>query len=862
MADPLSVAGSAVGIISLGIQVAQSLFDYYNAVKSQHSDVAHTIRKLDSLLEILGSLQHRIDGRRFRADEQDAVRKIESLINESEECIQELQDEAEKFKQCPVGTIQSAVRTTARRVAYPFRRSTLEKLDEDVDDIVDRLKLALQLLQQEVTGRVQDDVEDIKALLKLVKSSQDSSGIQQWLNAPDATTNFNEACAKRQPQTGLWLVKGQRFTDWVTSHRSFLWLRGFAGCGKSVLCSTAIQHTYRHRRSNPQIGIAFFFFTFNDEDKQATSALLRALVSQLSTQAVKSTHLARLRDSYRQAAPPDEALLGCLRQLIGTFQDVYILIDALDESPRDKHREAVLQLLTDIRAWQEPRLHLLVTSRDEVDIRDELDLDPSLIIEMRNSEVDQDITAFIRQTLQDKRKFAKWKKHHNTIQDALTQRANGMFRWVECQFRSLARCPPNQQLLEQLLHSLPKSLDDTYARMLENIAPDLVDYAKQMLTILCCAIRPLSDTELLDALAVRIDSDCSHDYSYDATRRFNDISALEEICPGFMEVDTDFNTRDVTIRLAHFSVREFLEAKRILQYEAIALFHVQRQIGHTHMAGICLASLLYPQQKDNKALSKVTEESALLRYAARHWPEHFTQCGSKSIIEMQSWPLFQTTGPYFMRWVRTWNIDEASGRFTYEAPKPLYYVAFLGLNTIAAMLLGSHDMNFNSELAPGSDSTIYVINRTAASRDHIYVLESLSEDMDINVNAGRYGTALHAAAANGHESTVQLLLEKGADVNDNSEMYRTALHVAAANGHESTVQLLLEKGADINAEGKVYGTALHIAAAEGHESIVQLLLEKGADMNAEGKGYGTALHIAAAEGHENIVKLLLEKGAI
>jgi hypothetical protein len=66
------------------------------------------------------------------------------------------------------------------------------------------------------------------------------------------------------------------------------------------------------------------------------------------------------------------------------FDDVYIILDALDESPRDKHRGNMLQALVDLREWSEPGLHLLVTSRDEPDIRDHLE--PSLddIVSMKN----------------------------------------------------------------------------------------------------------------------------------------------------------------------------------------------------------------------------------------------------------------------------------------------------------------------------------------------------------------------------------------------------------------------------------------------------------------------------------------------
>jgi hypothetical protein len=426
MADPLSVAGSAVGVVSLGIQVMQGLFEYYTALRSQHSDIPHTTQRLASLLEILECLRKHITDRRFRADEESLVTKIEGLIGECEECIQELQDEANKFTKTQIDSVQAAVRTTARRVAYPFRKSTLEKLNEDIDEVTNRLKLALQLLQQEVNNRVQEDIEDVKALLNLVRSSQRSSEVQRWLKAPDATINFNEACKKKHPRTGLWLVQGGAFHDWLESPKSFLWLRGFAGCGKSVLCSTTIQYAFRHRRSDPRTAIAFFFFAFNDEAKQDASAMLRAFILQLSTQLGNHDDLSRLHDSYRHASPPNEALLGCLYQLVSKFRNVYILVDALDESPRNKHREAMLQVLRDIRAWEEPRLHLLVTSRNEADIQDELEAIPEETIEMRNVDVDQDIAAFIAQHLQENRRFRNWQRWHDQIKKALTDGAKGV----------------------------------------------------------------------------------------------------------------------------------------------------------------------------------------------------------------------------------------------------------------------------------------------------------------------------------------------------------------------------------------------------------------------------------------------------
>ncbi|CUS12883.1 unnamed protein product, partial [Tuber aestivum] len=50
--------------------------------------------------------------------------------------------------------------------------------------------------------------------------------------------------------------------------------------------------------------------------------------------------------------------------------------------------------------------------------------------------------------------------------------------------------------------------------------------------------------------------------------------------------------------------------------------------------------------------------------------------------------------------------------------------------------------------------------------------------------------------------------------------YGNALQAAAKNGNESVVGLLLERGADVNAQGGSNGNALRAAQNFGRESIV------------------------------------------
>lgn len=366
MTDPISVAGSVVGSISLGIQVTQSLVKFYDSYKQLDSDLSGMTQKMECLLEVFCSLEKAISDRNFQEDERELIKNIETSIKACDGLIQELQDECKKLNKTSSNGLEAAVRSAGRRATYPFRKSTLQKLDEDIDEIRTNLSFALGALQLRDNRKIQDDITEIKILLDLVKTNQISSNLRDWLKAPDATIDHNTACLKKHPGTGLWLVRDPRFTTWLTEGNSILWLNGFAGSGKSVLCSTAIQSVFRHRRSQPRIGIAFFYFTFNDESKRDESAMLRALLLQLSTQ-LQDGHadLIKLYNSYGSGTVPSQVLIIYLRRLIERFQDVFIMLDALDESPRDGPRGHVLDTLETMQKWGLQGLHLFCTSRNE-----------------------------------------------------------------------------------------------------------------------------------------------------------------------------------------------------------------------------------------------------------------------------------------------------------------------------------------------------------------------------------------------------------------------------------------------------------------------------------------------------------------
>jgi ankyrin repeat protein len=354
--------------------------------------------------------------------------------------------------------------------------------------------------------------------------------------------------------------------------------------------------------------------------------------------------------------------------------------------------------------------------------------------------------------------------------------------------------------------------------MLCRIDESCVEDARRILTLLCFSSRPLTVAELVDAYAVDLSEPCR----LDSESRRLDEESLFEICPGLIEVVSSRNGKDdigqPIVRIAHFSVQEYLVSERICRQRA-AIFSIKLMESHRDIACICLVYLLEPGLSQANDSMK---EYPLAFYAARHWISHYRQSGESRAISQIVLKLFKSH-ERFITWIRLYNPDLLGSADPHDIPSALYYTCLFGL------------------LEPAE-----------------YLLQN---GVDINSFGGRHGRALIAASWEGHDTLVKVLLEKGADVNAQGGHYGTALQSACFWGYESIVFRLLEKGADINYACGYYGFALQAASFRGHRGIAEELLRRGADVNAEGGDYGTALQAASSGGHLAVVKLLLDYGA-
>ena len=210
----------------------------------------------------------------------------------------------------------------------------------------------------------------------------------------------------------------------------------------SSLSSTIIQDIEASCKAG-KASMAYFYFDFRDADKQNLHALLPSLFTQLSARsASRCDVLSKLYLDHDEGKshPSDDVLTQCLKAVLALSSEdpVYLIIDALDECP-DSHgipspRERLLQFIKELVELRIQNVHICVTSRPEIEIREVLEPLTSCRVCLHDQTGQkEDIADYIKSVVYSNSEsiMRRWRaEDKELVVETLTNRANGMY--VNC----------------------------------------------------------------------------------------------------------------------------------------------------------------------------------------------------------------------------------------------------------------------------------------------------------------------------------------------------------------------------------------------------------------------------------------------
>ncbi|RDL42520.1 Uncharacterized protein BP5553_02499 [Venustampulla echinocandica] len=806
----IGLAASIIAVIQITTVVATNVVKYGQSVKKAKQDVAKIQAELGDVEQILQKLKDLVNqattGAEKPVDSWPSLNSLSSPDGALEQC--KLALSALSAKLTPV----EGFAKYRHRALWPSKKKDVERCLEDIRTHKSKL---FELLNAEHMGQ---SLETGRMVSDISKSLSDDkrNGIIRWLSQADPGNNQIAARKKHQDQTGKWFTEGEEYLQWKQDPDSFLWLYGIPGCGKTILCSEIIEQTreYCANQSADRV-LAYFYFSFRDTEKQKVDNLLCSILSQLARQEEYIPDaVITLYNSYMQSRPPTDRLLAAIKNMVDGHRTVFIIIDALDECPNDNgERSDLCDVLRQINEWAASNLHVLVTGRREVDLSEALDPLCSIPpISIQGAAVRSDIQKFICAELANDRKLKMWPAEIQAeIERVLVEGANGMFRWVDCQLDSLKKCITPDDV-GKALKSLPRTLDDTYERILMSIPEEHQQKALVALQWISHTCEPITIEQLTEAVII----DPTAETAFDPRNRIPDPSWLIEILSGLVIESTTYRTNVFLfseqawgelsfIEIAHFSVKEYVNSVRIRSGPAHTFYISEADAIEAIVQRSLLYITCYSVSDRKSASSKDLNEFPLLGYAAL-WYWHLRAAEAISTRANDLICNFLDS-EVLVSWILIHNPDNelTFSLNTFKIGSPLYYATLFG----------------NSYLLR------YIISKGA----------------DVNARSGALGTALQAAAYygntaayRGNSDIVKALLDAGAD----GGRHGSALQAAAAafDGSTDVVKALLDAGADVNAQGGEYGTALQVALEprrpmyqDRNQEIAKLLLAAGSDIN-------------------------------
>ncbi|ORY14307.1 hypothetical protein BCR34DRAFT_585914 [Clohesyomyces aquaticus] len=189
-------------------------------------------------------------------------------------------------------------------------------------------------------------------------------------------------------------------------------------------------------------------------------------------------------------------------------------------------------------------------------------------VSMSNPFVNEDIRRLVRAQLRTGREFRRWPDDLLTkIEHTVSTGAQGMFWWAVCQVEVIKRLKCDRWLVESTLKNLPKTLHETYDRILIAIPIEDRIWVYHVLAWICLEEdlpflgdigKPMMSSFVLKAATRSATSVAPH-----LQVRHYDLETLRELCGCLVQV-SDLNPKNANdtskeVTLAQYTVREYLD---------------------------------------------------------------------------------------------------------------------------------------------------------------------------------------------------------------------------------------------------------------------------------------------------------------
>ncbi|KAI5812584.1 hypothetical protein BZA77DRAFT_269930, partial [Pyronema omphalodes] len=833
MSDPLSIAASVAGFLSLAIELTKILSGFIGCVKSAPKAARDLLTEITALCSVLNQLTillgkeaqnqghfnqesvlsaivqlcgEEIGGLRRMLDKhQNGKRLIESLKWPFK--VDECQQTVDKLHRL-VQTIEFSLQVANYNLLSDSSSTVLARLEEEKHKILAVLSIVTEVSQS--TTELNDMLRGMKNMMQTKFEGDDLNDIMQWLSPLEPHQRHADIATQRLPNTGEWFLQLEDFKDWCDSDIGgdsgmVFTCYGIPGAGKTMISSVIIDYLTKNAGQGDKNCVSCLYFDYRDEVQRHLSpvnmvgALLKQALSTFS--AVPNSVIDALKKKRKEF--PVLTLPGALELLqiaLENFDTTYICIDALDEC-KDEYQ---MEFLRSISKILNPSTKVFITARHTVkNIIDKNLIRPSTItITMELEANPSDIRMFIADKIsKDAEDMEMTDEFKEEIMETILSSTGGMFLLPALQIQTVLD-ETTVKKRRKALKTMPKELTEAYGGIIERIRRQSKGRVRQAMEVLKWTFlseRPLSTIELRHALSVT-PKDTDFDIEDLPTE-----NSLINCCLGLVTIVVKDGVP--TVRLVHKSLQEYFESEQEILFRN----------GHREIAMICFTYIGFRFADELKDLDfiEVLEYLEFLEYAVFTWGYHVKE------------QYLEPADEKFAVSVLKRNFEDTNVNVQKDdGMTPLIRAIMAGNIDIVDMLVLRRDLDPNLQNRSSATSTTGATPLYFATvKANIDIMNLLFERPDLDVNCGTVSgsTPLHVACSQGKLPVIQKLLEHP-EINVNAQDLTnmdTPVHVALKRGHHDVAKILLEHpDIDVYCENFEGETPLSLATSLGIDFVV------------------------------------------
>ncbi|GJC82780.1 hypothetical protein ColLi_05618 [Colletotrichum liriopes] len=265
-----------------------------------------------------------------------------------------------------------------------------------VTDLRSRMSNTVQFLEAikaSVNSQVLKDTKESVDTLCQARDIEERDRILDWLTLTEYGPQQSDTYSRRQDGTGQWFLDTDKFQNWTAEKGLTLLCPGMPGAGKTIMASLVVEELFTRFRNDPNVGIAYIFYNFNDQERQTTHDCLSSLAKQLVRhQGTIPKTLKDIYDRHRKGHTTRslQDTLEVLRAAVSLYTRAFLIIDALDEC----NPTSLPEFLKEIFQLQHHHsASVFATSRDIPRIIESPGFDSSLSLEIRA--IDDDLRQYV-----------------------------------------------------------------------------------------------------------------------------------------------------------------------------------------------------------------------------------------------------------------------------------------------------------------------------------------------------------------------------------------------------------------------------------------------------------------------------------